>query len=168
VNATDNARTSAPGGIECVVEAAAKTLQATCGVAIEPLADQAGSDGEAAIVAVISLVGDVEWAVFLVLPRETAAALAAQFAGFEVPFDSPDMADAVGELCNILGGQVKALLDQRGMKANISLPTIMRADGLEVLIQQGAAAEKRCFASPAGKLWTGLTVCSQPADGSIT
>ena len=110
------------------------------------------------VIAVISLVGDVEWSVFLGLPRQTATVVAAKFAGFEIPFDSEDMGDAIGELTNILAGQVKALLDQRKVKVELSLPSVMRAESLHVLVQSKVVTRKTCFNSPLGRFWTGVTV----------
>jgi len=83
-------------------------------------------------------------------------AVAAKFAGFEVPFDSADMGDAIGELTNIFAGQVKTLLDNRGIKSNISLPSVLRADNLQVLIQRHSSSSRICFDSALGKFWTGI------------
>jgi len=148
---------------QCVADAVMDILKATCGVQLQPQQEdeQAGSDG--VIIAVISLVGDVEWSIFLGLPRETVPVLVAKFAGFEIPFDSEDMGDAVGELANILAGDVKRRLEAKGVKTNISLPCVIRAESLEVLVQRGTDALKTCFASPVGTLWTGLSSSKEGA-----
>jgi len=143
---------------EYVGEAAVEIFGATCGIQLQRCEDNEDLGSDGVIIAVISLVGDVEWSIFLGLPRDTAPALAAKFAGFEIPFDSPDMGDAVGELANILAGEVKRKLRAKGVNANISLPSVIRAENLEVLIQRDADAGKMCFGSPIGPLWTGVTV----------
>ena len=142
---------------DCVVEAAKAVFGTACGIQIEP--SQADSDAhtDGVIFAVISLVGDVEWSVFLGLPRGTATATAARFAGFDIPFDSDDMGDAVGELTNILAGHVKALLDKRGLRAEISLPSVVRAENLAVLNRRDLQVAKTCFNSELGNLWAGVT-----------
>lgn len=140
---------------DVVPEAASQIFSMTCGVELTPAEAAADVQGEV-IVAVISIVGDVDWAVFLGLPKGTAVAAAEKFAGFEIPFDSPDMGDAVGELTNIFAGQVKALLDTRQITAEISLPSVMRCGSIEVLLQRGSATVKNCFSSPMGSLWTGV------------
>ncbi len=155
---TGVAKASEVEHIECVAEAAVEIFNATCGVTIAPLDKEENLADDGVIIAVISLVGDVDWSVFLGLPRQTAISIAAKFAGFEIPFDSEDMGDAIGELANMLGGQVKALLDQRSVKANISLPSVIRAENMEVLVQRGVAGAKTCFDSTLGKLWTGAAV----------
>jgi CheY-specific phosphatase CheX len=142
---------------ECLQQAIGDTLQAICGISIQPL----GNDGEVAthevIIGVISLMGDAELAVFIGLPKGTAPALVAKFAGFEVPFESPDMGDAVGEVANMLAGSVKNILDAKNIKVNISLPTVMRAENLQVLLQHGGPSAKMGFASELGPLWVGIS-----------
>ncbi len=146
---------------ECVVKAATEVFESTCGTQLTLLAEPVAAN-EKLILAVIALVGEVEWSLFLGLPGPTATAVAAKFAGFDIPFDSPDMGDAIGEVTNILAGRLKALLDKRGVRADISLPTVMRADGLEVLVQRQSASAKACFDSPIGRLWTGVLAGKTP------
>jgi chemotaxis protein CheX len=116
--------------------------------------EPAGDEG--LILSVISIIGDVEWSLFMGLPKTTATAVAAKFAGFDIPFDSPDMGDAIGELTNILAGQTKAMLDRRGVKAEIGLPSVMRADNLQVIAGKNTVTAKICFDSPLGRFWTGV------------
>ncbi|MFP4106502.1 MAG: chemotaxis protein CheX [Phycisphaerae bacterium] len=149
-----------------VTEGVSQIFSTMCGVQLEPT-DRDPTEGETGgmILAVISLVGDLEWAVFLGLPRETAEASAAKFAGFEIAFDSPDMGDAMGELTNIIVGQVKSLLDARGINVEISLPSVMRAESLEVLVQREMFQQKQCFTSSLGGLWTGVISGMMPFGG---
>ena len=148
--------------VECVSEAAAQILSATCGVTIEPLAEAEDLASGNVIIGIISLVGDVEWSVFLGMPSETAVATALKFAGFEIPFDSEDMGDAVGEMTNMLAGQMKLNLDQKGVRADISLPSVIRAENMTVLVQKQNSVDKICFTSELGKFWTGVTVGHSP------
>jgi len=141
---------------ECVGEAAEEILHTACGLELQPLADGQDLGDDGVMIAVIALVGEVDWSVFLGLPRGTATALAAKFAGFEIPFDSDDMGDAVGELTNILAGEVKRRLAAKGVTAMISLPSVIRAESLRVLVQRGTDVTKACFASEVGALWTGV------------
>ncbi len=146
---------------ECIVGAANEVFESTCGTKLTQLADPVTTD-EKIILAVIALVGEIEWSLFLGLPAETATSVAAKFAGFDIPFDSPDMGDAIGEVTNILAGRLKALLDKRGVHADISLPTVMRADGLQVLVQRQSASAKACFESAIGRLWVGVLAGKTP------
>ena len=143
---------------ECIAQATIDIFSATCGLTLEPVSDDTDLADDEVIIAVISLVGDVEWSLFVCLPRDTASALAAKFAGFEIPFESEDMGDAIGELTNILAGDVKLKLDAKAIKAELSLPSVMRAESIEVLVQRNSVIRKTCFNSSAGKLWTGVSV----------
>jgi CheY-specific phosphatase CheX len=162
VTTANSAGNPATANADCVPQAAREMILATCGVEIEDVQEgQCACDG-GAMVSVISVVGDVEWSVLLGLPKETASGIAAKFAGFEIPFDSADMGDAIGELCNILVGQVKALLDQRGLDVEISLPSVMRAENPEVLVQKDCFSQRSFFTSSLGPMWTGLIAGKSP------
>ncbi len=142
--------------IECLSEAATTVFSTTCGVQLQPIEDDASATEESVIVAVISLIGDLEWTIFLGLPGQTATAAVSKFAGFEIPFDSEDMGDAAGELANILAGEVKSILDRKGATVELSLPSVIRAESIEVLVQRNSSSQKTCFDSELGKLWVGL------------
>ncbi len=141
---------------DCVSEAACGVLKTACSLSLEPHEEEASVSPEV-VIAIISLVGQVEWSLFIGLPKTTAVGLAAKFAGFEIPYDSPDMGDAVGELANLLAGDVKARLDARGVKADISLPTVLRAQDIHVLIQRNSPSRKNCYRSELGPMWIGMS-----------
>src|SRR5712692_6103898 len=65
---------------------------------------------------IISFLGEFAWSFMLALPRQTAIDLTLAFTGFELEFESIDMSDAVGELANILGGDMNARLEALGTK----------------------------------------------------
>jgi CheY-specific phosphatase CheX len=108
------------------------------------------------MIAVISLVGDLEWSVYLAVPQPTATAIVSRFCGFDIPFDSADMSDAIGELTNIFAGQVKNCLDQKGVSVEISLPTVLRAENFQMLQQSGAVQISQSYESDAGSFCTGV------------
>ncbi len=140
---------------DVVVQAIAGTLSAACGIELTEVPEETGK-ADGMVIAVISLVGDIDWSVFFGLPRDTAVSLSAKFAGFDIPFDSADMGDVVGEITNVFAGRVKAILDVRQINTDISLPSVMRASSMEVLTQHNTASFRAYFDSPCGKLWTGV------------
>ena len=140
---------------ECVAEVAKEIFSTVCGVELEVRADE-DTNQDGVVIALISIVGDIDWSIFIGLPRETAVKVAAQFAGFEIPYESEDMGDAVGELTNVMGGQVKAVLDKRGVSGELSLPTVIRADSMKMLVQRAAHGVTTFFDSPLGSLWAGV------------
>jgi chemotaxis protein CheX len=143
---------------ECFFDAAVETLNSACGMeaVARPASDPCPAPGVNSIIAVISLVGDVEWSLTLRLPQETAVAVAQKFTGFSVPFDSGDMGDAIGELANVIAGSVKSKLDQRGAKANISLPTVLRGSAVETVGMQHLQAMRQEVQTPSGVMWIAL------------
>jgi chemotaxis protein CheX len=157
---------------DCVPESAVEIFQSICRMTIAP--KEAARDDilrkSPSIVAVVSLVGDVSWGLHIGLPKETAAAVAERFAGFPIPFESNDICDAVGEIVNILAGDVKARLDPCGVKVNISLPSLMRCGEIEILLFHNAQSRNWCFDSEAGPFWVeinaGLSVVPTRASGA--
>ena len=142
--------------VDCVPKAAAGIFKSICGIDLEVVdSESVATDGNI-LVALISLVGEVEWSVFLGLPAGTAEAVALKFAGFEIPFDSPDMGDAIGELANIFAGDIKTKLAKEGIKVEISLPNVLKADNLQMLVQNGSCTEKIGFNSELGMFWAGV------------
>jgi CheY-specific phosphatase CheX len=139
---------------ELVFEAAAETLASVCGLEIDDTGDSPPALPDTpVIVGVISLVGGIDWSLYLGLPQDTALAVAAKFAGFEIPFDSPALGDTIGALANIFAGLTKAKLEALGLAANISWPNVMRGRRTEALNCQHVASARREFASRCGPLW---------------
>lgn len=135
-----------------VREAATAFFVAYCGFdAVER--PQATAAPCAGVVGMISFIGNPNWAFALVLPEPTAVAASKAFAGFDIPFDSPDMADVIGEMANVMAGDISARLESRGMKAQMSLPTVARGHDVELLYPSGSPAVQLGFTSPSGEFW---------------
>jgi chemotaxis protein CheX len=141
---------------EVVRQAVVKTFTPICGAApvpIDPNPHDASCDS---VVGIISYMGDIPWSLALVLPQQTATVLANKFAGFEIPFDSADMGDVAGEIANVLAGDVVAMLDARRIKAQMSLPVVMRGAKVEMLMPESSPSERVGFMSPQGSFWLRL------------
>ncbi|MEE9258957.1 MAG: chemotaxis protein CheX, partial [Nitrospinaceae bacterium] len=92
------------------------------------------------------------WLLMLVLPKSSAQPIVSKFCGFDIDYDSPDMGDVVGELANVLGGDIVARLGKDGMKVAMSLPTIMRGHDVEPLLPRGLPSQKMYFTLPEGTM----------------
>jgi len=136
---------------ECVIEGAIETLSSICGTPVQ--ASESVGASLPCIVAVVSLVGDMPCSVALGLPHDSAVAVAAKLAGFEIPFESSDMGDAIGEVANMIAGTVKAKLEQRGVSSSISLPSVMRCTSLEMLSYHKLPSHRWGLDSGCGPLW---------------
>jgi CheY-specific phosphatase CheX len=104
------------------------------------------------VVAILSFDGTPAWTVTCRLADDTAPELMRTFAGFAIPFDSPDMGDVVGEFVNVLAGEVIAQLERRRMKHRMSLPTVLRGQGMQLVPESGASSLHLEFAVPQGRV----------------
>jgi chemotaxis protein CheX len=73
---------------------------------------------------IIGMSGDVVGSVVLSFPKASAQRLVALFAGQEFDTNSPDFADAIGELTNMLSGSAKGMF-QGKKKVTISCPSVV-------------------------------------------
>lgn len=113
------------------------------------------------IVGVISLIGTLSLSFLIGLPRQTAEGLAQRFAGFEIPFDSPDMGDAISELTNVLAGRLCLELEHEQIFAQMALPTVARGEAVEVVLSTEVSTRPIYYNSPEGIFWVQLGA-SQP------
>lgn len=139
--------------MDAVKQAVLATFTMICGV--EPscetdMKEEVCHDG---MVGIISFVGDHSWCLMLGLPRETTTRLAIAFAGFEIPMDSVDMGDVIGELANVLAGHVSARLEDAGLIAQMSLPTVARGQNVELLLPHALPTRRMPFLSAQGEFW---------------
>lgn len=108
---------------------------------------------EGAAASVVSLVGDVEMSIWLGFPRQTALRIVEIFAGDAVPFESEDLADAIGELANIVAGDTKSRLHAEGIKTQLSLPSVVLASDLQIFSQRDIPSRRIRFTSQWGDFW---------------
>ncbi|MCA9483614.1 MAG: chemotaxis protein CheX [Nitrospina sp.] len=111
-----------------------------------PVSEDASSNsaGEG-VVGIISFVGDITWLLMVTLPKKSAESLAFKFAGFDLAYDSPEMGDVVGELANVLAGDIVARLANDEVKVAMSLPTIMKGHNVEPLLPRGVPSHMMQF-----------------------
>jgi chemotaxis protein CheX len=110
------------------------TFEAIIGSAPRPRVCDQGRRAVSGAVGMISLLGDIGWSVMVVLPPESAVPLAQAFTGFEVEYESDDMGDVVGELVNVLTGDLLARLEAAGTHAQMGLPAVMRGDEIRMML----------------------------------
>ena len=148
-----------PNG-ECVPQAMQEMLGKACNLDLTPEPEDQSVRNGSIVLGMASLMGAVQWSVGLGFTRESAQAVASRFAGCEVPIDSPELGDAIGELTNIVCGRTKMLLSQRGLSADMSLPTVISASEYRMLVHRPGktAIDHVHFNSPLGKFWTVVTV----------
>lgn len=88
-------------------------------------------DDDADLAALIGFAGDATGSVALCFTKRSGVSIAGKFAGIEVAPEGPEIADALGELANMVAGQAKAQLT--GCNVSISLPQVIAGRHHEVL-----------------------------------
>lgn len=81
----------------------------------EPLTDS--------ISGMIGLAGSIKGSLAIHLPNDAALAVTTAFLGMDVEEIDEDVKDAIGELANMLGGSLKAVLDPSGSDVKLSMPS---------------------------------------------
>lgn len=94
----------------------------------------------------------------LAIPRETALQLSEIFIGMAIPFESDDMGDLVGEISNILAGDVAANIEQIGFRGQSSLPTATRGSDLTLFMPNKPPTEKMIFKGDIGEFWLNMAL----------
>lgn len=93
------------------------------------------------VTGVVHLSGKSSGYVAIHLPVETAALVTKLFLFIETEeVESEQVRDAVGELANILAGQIKAFFDPQGSNIKLSLP--MTCQGQDFIVANLPGAEK--------------------------
>ena len=109
-----------------IIDVASAVWQSMLSMDVYGLEPGAGLDGGSFITATVLITGAFEGGVTLQLPSPAGRTLAAVMFGKEEEDVSPDeVADAVGELANMVGGNLKALVPQ---PAKLSLPSVTEGD----------------------------------------
>lgn len=86
---------------------------------------------------IIGMSGEITGSVVLSFPKETAERVVSLFCGMELNADSPDFADAIGELVNMVSGGAKAQFpDNR--RVSISVPSVVVGDNHSIAGQSDA------------------------------
>lgn len=75
------------------------------------------------ITGLIGLAGTHKGVLAIHIPHPVALAITSSFLGIEVNEINEDVEDAVGELANMLGGNVKTVLTENGRDIELSLPS---------------------------------------------
>lgn len=120
------------------------------------LPDDQQADSGPCVAGILSFIGNKPFSLSWILTEDAAPVLAQKFTGLEIPFDSPDMGDVAGELVNVLAGEVIAQLEKRGVKSQMSLPTVARGNPLELMSEKGLSVTRLDFTSTQGRFWLRL------------
>lgn len=94
----------------------------------------------------------------LAIPKESALYFSKVFIGMELPFESDDMGDLIGEISNILAGDVAANVEKVGFRGQSSLPTATRGSDLTLFMPNKPPTEKLKFVSENSEFWLTMVI----------
>jgi len=77
----------------------------------------------ASISGMVGMAGSHKGMLAIHIPEPVAMAITSNFLGLEVDAINEDVQDAIGELANMLGGNVKSFLTETGSDIKLSLPS---------------------------------------------
>jgi len=95
---------------------------------------------ENTISGVIGLAGTHKGVLAIHFPHKVACAITTSFLGMDVEEINEDVEDAIGEIANMLGGNVKSILSENGRDIDLSLPSTI--SGKEYVFQTIKSAER--------------------------
>jgi len=80
------------------------------------------------ITGMVGLAGTHKGLLAVHFPQPVALAVTSNFLGMEVEEINDDVQDAIGEIANMLGGNLKTILSDRGKDIQLSLPSTIFGD----------------------------------------
>ena len=111
------------------------------------------------ITGLIGLAGTHKGVLAIHMPNKVAIAVTSSFLGMGVEGINTDVEDAIGELANMLGGNVKAFLSENGRDISLSLPSTIT--GEKYNFQMASDDDDRtvvCFESDSGRFHVELQI----------
>jgi chemotaxis protein CheX len=135
------------------IEATVHTFQTMCSVT--PARDRVFLKGEGeevyGVSGIIGLGGEATGAVVLNFPESVAISVVSKFVGEEYANITSSVVDGVGELTNIIAGDAKNRLIQKGYKFEIGLPKIVTGRSYITAQNKAVPCLVVSFASEFGK-----------------
>lgn len=112
--------------IESTIEIFTDMVMMAISVAGEPL--QTMGPLKQSITGMVGLAGIHKGILAVHFPRQVALDVTSNFLGMEVEEINEDVQDAIGEIANMLGGNLKTILSDRGRDIHLSLPSTIYGD----------------------------------------
>lgn len=113
------------------------------------------------IVSVVQIVGSWQGAVRLDIDNRLARQACANLLGVDTAdLSAEDVRDAAGELANITGGSVKALV---APTCSLSLPSVVTGKNYEFSLPQGIVVQELCFSHACGTMLVSIIEREGPA-----
>jgi len=119
------------------------------------LADELGLMKDS-ITGMVGLAGTHKGMLAVHFPKSLALAITTSFLGMEVEEMNEDVQDAIGEIANMLGGNVKTILSDKGKDIQLSLPSTISGEEYTLMSQNDVDQVIIPFTASAGKFYVEL------------
>lgn len=120
----------------------------------EPLAELGTMKNS--ITGMVGLAGIHKGMLAVHFPNTLALAITTSFLGMEVEEINEDVQDAIGEIANMLGGNVKTILSDKGRDIQLSLPSTISGEEYSFMSQNEVDQVVLPFKAPAGIFYVEL------------
>lgn len=107
---------------------------------------------------VIGLAGTCQGMLAIHTPDCVAKAITSSFLGMEVEEVDEDVTDAIGELANMLAGNIKMILDSAGKDVTISIPSCVHGEEYSIDCASDAQRVVVPFSMDAGQFLVELQI----------
>lgn len=134
--------------IESTIEIFTGMVMMEVSVAGEPLLELAPLRNT--ITGMVGLAGIHKGLLAVHFPKQVALDVTGSFLGMEVNEFNADVQDAIGEIANMLGGNLKTILSDRGKDILLSLPSTIYGDAYTFTSQADVDQIILPFQTPAG------------------
>lgn len=100
--------------------------------------ENGGRSLRSSISGIVGLTGKYSGVLAIHAPELVARAITGNFLGMEVDEINEDVQDAIGELANMLAGNVKSYLSPGGKDIDLSIPSTVHGEEYSFLVEKGA------------------------------
>jgi len=149
---------------DCVGRALEHVLRTTGAVELTTTEEPFSASSGNLVISMISIFGEINWTISIGYEDTAAVGVASRLASTDIPFDSEDLGDAIGEITNMVAGEIKRDLLNRGLQVQISLPTVIAATKIRWLVHsaENVSHDTVRYDSSLGMIRIALTVGQAP------
>ncbi len=154
------------GIIESTGDTVIELFDVMLGMPVEPIEDTASTaSGESRILGQINFAGQVKGSLELMVAAEFAFTLAGSMLGMEPDeIGEEEVRDVIGEISNIIAGNLKAAFNDSGLTCKISPPNITHGTDFTTEIANMDRYERYCFEHDGNRIF--VKVCAKIDESS--
>jgi chemotaxis protein CheX len=122
----------------------------------QDISSQPKSGIQSNLTSMIGLGGGIRGMLAVHCPAEVAQAITGSFLGMEVDEIDEDVKDAIGEIANMVAGNLKIAYAEAGLNVELAIPTSVIGDSFRISGISGAQRHNISFQLESGTFWIEL------------